>query len=69
MLFYHLEIPSLSGFDLQLQFVCDQGNKFAICGFSLHVGDGVAEVFLQRFQVVYRMVYSYEMLLFSGFLI
>jgi hypothetical protein len=69
VLFYHLEIPSLSGLDLQLQFVCDQGDKFAICGFSLHVGDGVAEVFLQGFQAVYRIVYSYKMLLFSGFLL
>jgi hypothetical protein len=63
------EITSLSGLDLQLQFVCDQGNKFAIGGLALHVGHGVAEVFLQGFQAVYRIVYSYKMLLFSGFLI
>ena len=56
-------------FLLKLKAVGDHGNKLRIGGLSLHVGDGIAEVFLQGFQAVYRMVYSYKTLLFSGFLI
>ena len=51
ILFFILEIRNLRGFQLQLQFVCDQGNKFRIRGFSLGIADGIAEKSLQRIQI------------------
>ena len=36
-----LEIRNLGRLQLKLQFVCDQGDKFGMRGFSLGIADGI----------------------------
>ena len=46
-----LEIGNLRRFQLKLQFVSNQGNKFRIRGLAFRVADGIAEKSLQSIQV------------------
>ena len=46
-----LEICHFAGFQLKLQFVRNQRNKFGIRGFSLGIADGIAEKSLQSIQI------------------
>ena len=45
------EIRHLGRFQLQLELVRNQGNKFGIRGFSLGIADGIAEKSLQSIQI------------------
>ena len=45
------EIGNLRRLQLKLQFVCDKGDKFGIRGFSLGIGNCVAEEPLQGIEV------------------
>ena len=45
------EIGNLRRPQLKLQLVCNQRDKFRICGLSLGVTDGIAEKSLERVQI------------------
>ena len=54
---------SLGGlFPPQRKTVRDHGDKFAVGGLALDVGDGVAEELLHGRNVIYRTVYRYRLL-------
>ena len=44
-------IPRLPAFELQLQLIGNEGDELGVGGLAFGVGDGVAEEFLQRFQI------------------
>ena len=56
-------LSSLGGlFSPQRKTVGNHGDKFAVGGLALDVGDGVAEELLHGRNVIYRTVYRYRLL-------